>query len=223
MTTQSNEAYGQHSYDTNLDPNIAMRFMVQQLLNCMQTVALVKVVGVSQHGDLSPVGTVNVQPLVNQMTGDRKAVPHGVIYGIPYFRLQGGSNALILDPQVGDIGMCGFCSRDSASAVANKGFANPNSHRKFDWADGLYFGGFLNGTPQQYVRFSADGLEVVSPSKVTIQAPNVELKGQITLTGEVSASASIQAKKDVKAGLISLKEHTHAGVQSGQSNTGVPQ
>jgi hypothetical protein len=70
------------------------------------------------------------------MTGKREAVEHGVIYSIPYFRLQGGVNAIIIDPEPGDIGMCGFCSRDISVVKNTKKIANPGSYRKYAWADG---------------------------------------------------------------------------------------
>ncbi|RYY79987.1 MAG: phage baseplate protein [Moraxellaceae bacterium] len=151
------------------------------------------------------------------MTGDRRAVPHGVIHKIPYFRLQGGRNAIILDPQIGDIGMCGFCSRDSSAVIANKDFGNPGSFRKFDWADGLYFGGFLNGTPSQYIRFSESGIDLVSPTKITLDAPEVEVTGKLTVTGVIKSLTDVLAKA------ISLLGHKHGSVQSGDKMTGDPQ
>lgn len=200
---QNENPQGQQDHYTNLDPSIALSFFVQQLLNDMQTVALVEVVNVTNSGGLSEVGFVDVRPLVNQVTGRRDAVPHGVIHGIPYFRLQGGTDAIIIDPKMGDIGMCGFCSRDSSGVVATKKAANPNSSRKYNWADGLYFGGFLNGTPSQYIRFSAEGIELVSPTKIKLDAPEVEVTGKLTVTG------LIKSLTDVLAKTISLFSHRH--------------
>ena len=44
------------------------------------------------------------QPLVNMLDGAGDATEHGTIFGLHYTRLQGGANAIILDPQVDDIG-----------------------------------------------------------------------------------------------------------------------
>ncbi|WP_240021695.1 Gp138 family membrane-puncturing spike protein [Mannheimia haemolytica] len=125
-------------------------FIISGIVNRIQTVTLVQVIAVNATG-IGPVGTVDVQPMVAQLDGSGKAYAHGVIHNIPYFRLQGGSNAVIIDPEVGDIGMCGFCSRDISSVKVNKAPSTPQSRRKFDYADGLYFGGFLNGVPSQYL------------------------------------------------------------------------
>ncbi len=87
----------------------ALQFTITQILNRVQTATLVRVVAVTSAGELALAGTVNVQPLVNQMAGvDRQAVAHGVVHKLPYLRAQGGANAVILDPQVGDIGIAVF-------------------------------------------------------------------------------------------------------------------
>jgi hypothetical protein len=137
------------------DDYAATVFTIRQLLARMQTMTLVKVLACTNSGGITPVGTVDVQPLITQLAGDGTATPHAPLFKLPYFRLQGGANALILDPQVGDIGMAGFCSRDISAVKKTKAQANPGSLRKYDFADGLYVGGFLNGTPSQYVQFAA--------------------------------------------------------------------
>src|SRR5262249_55548756 len=121
---QMSEVFGQQTPADIADDYNAQVFVIRSLLAKLQTVTLVKVIAVSNAGGVAPVGTVDVQPLVNQMTGDRTAVPHGTIYGVPYFRLQGGADAVILDPHVGDIGMCAFASRDISAVKVAKGVAN---------------------------------------------------------------------------------------------------
>jgi hypothetical protein len=210
------EVFGQQNPGTSASEYNALAFVVGQLLQKMQTVTLVRVVAVSNDGGVSPVGTVDVQPLVNQMSGDRKPTPHGTVYGVPYFRLQGGTDAVILDPKVGDIGMCAFASRDISAVKVAKAPANPGSFRMYDWADGLYFGGLLNGAPTQYVRFYAGGVDVVSPGVVTIQAPTVAVEGDLTVSGTVVANG------DVTGAGISLQTHLHSGVMAGGANSGPP-
>lgn len=214
MQSQQNSHYGQQNQSTNQDQSLALEFIVSQLINDIQTVSLVKVVGVNAGG-IGPVGFVDVQPLVNQMTGDRKAVEHGVIHKIPYFRIQGGTSAIIIDPKVGDIGMCGFCSRDISSVVATKKAANPGSFRKFDWSDGLYFGGFLNGSPSQYIEFTDDGINIVSDK--------VKFSGDVEIEKTLSVKGLIKSLTDVFAKTVSLLTHITTGVKSGTDNSGPPQ
>ena len=150
-------------------------FLAQSLINRINSATLVQVVAVTNAGALSPVGFVDVQPLVNQLDGENNAMPHAVVYNVPYFRLQGGADAIIIDPKVGDIGIAVFADHDISSVKVNKAQANPGSARRFALADGMYIGGMLNGTPTQYIRYSASGIEIHSPTKVTISAPQVEI------------------------------------------------
>lgn len=224
----------------------ALAFVVKSLLGRTATVTLVKVVSCTNTGGLSPWGFVDVLPLVNQVTGNSESVPHGTLYRLPYFRLQGGKNAIIMDPEKDDIGLAAFASRDissvkadPAAAIANanagKGGAPPGSARQFDMADGMYIGGFLNGTPEQYVQFNTDGVKVFSPTKVRIEAPLIELSGEVhqmagnvtmdqnlQVDGTIHADGTISSDTDVISDTISGKTHTHGGVTPGGSQTAPP-
>lgn len=164
---------------TGTDEFSVVYFLIKKVMGRMATCTLVQVKKVTNAGGLSPVGYVDIVPLVNQVDGNNNQTPHGVIYHCPYMRLQGGADAVIIDPKVGDIGIAVFASRDISGVDANRTAANPQSSpgslRQFDMADALYIGGILNGVPTQYVQFSAAGITVSSPTKVTVQAPTVEL------------------------------------------------
>lgn len=217
---------------------MALQFAIRQILSRTATCALVKVVRCSNSGGVSPVGTVDVQPVVNMVDGDGATWEHKNLYKLPYIRLQGGANAIILDPQPGDLGLAWFASRDISAAkspegvAALKGGANgvpPGSERQFDMSDGLYMGGLLNGVPTQYVRFSEGGVTVLSPTKVTVEAPTIELKGNVVQTGgdasfaqDVAVGDTLTAATDVVGGGKSLATHVHSGVTTGGGNTGPP-
>lgn len=195
-----------------------LRFLITQALGRIASATLVEVKGVSPP----PAQTVDIQILVNQVDGAGNATPHGIIYGIPYVRLQGGANAVIIDPVVGDIGLAVFASRDISSVKANKGQANPGSRRMFDYADGIYVGGLLNGTPTQYVEFTPTGINVVSPTQVTVQAPAIELDGAVHITGAVTGDDAATFVGEVTADGIPLSTHKHAGVTTGGGTSGTP-
>lgn len=220
----------------------AMAFVIQQILNGRNHVALVQVISVTTAGGLALAGTVDVKPLVNQLDGYGNAVAHGVVNDIPYVRVQGGSNAVIIDPEVGDIGICVFCDRDISAVQATRAAANPGSFRRSDMADGVYLGGLLNGIPNQYVMFGPSGIKMVSPANITLQAPKVEINASASVTittplftvngasqfnGDVSGTTVIKAPlidgtTDVKFGGKSSVTHTHGGVATGTFNTGGP-
>jgi hypothetical protein len=179
-----------NSYGSPYNENL---FLILQVLATVSTAKLVQIQSVTNNGADSPVGFVDVLPMVNQLDGENNAVPHGVVHNIPYFRLQGGANAVILDPQVGDIGLCIFSDRDISAVKNTKAVSNPGSMRRFDMADGLYLGGYLNGTPQQYVAFSSSGIDIVSPTQIRMSAPNIVLQATqnigLTAGAEITNSA----------------------------------
>lgn len=177
-------------------------FVIAQLLAKMQTATIVKVISCTNAGDLSPIGRVVVQPMVFQVSS-LLIEPHGEIADVPYMRLQGGSNAVVLDPEAGDLGICVFASRDIANVKANPadvaaaGGATPGSFGQFDWADAMYLTTILGGNPTQYVRFAAGLVEIVSPTKIRLAAPTVEIDASTQFkvaAGAIDAEATGDAK-----------------------------
>lgn len=168
-----------------LEGNVALdefnrhSFVINQMLNKVQTSTLVKVVAVTNNGGVSPVGYVDVVPMVAQIDNAGNPTEHVTIHNLPYFRLQGGSNAIILDPQIGDIGIAVFASRDITQVKKTKKASSPTTRRKFSYADGLYIGGVLNGTPNQYVQFNASGITITSTTAVTLNAPTVTINAPL--------------------------------------------
>lgn len=157
-------------------------FAVQQALSKMQTATLVRIESCTNSGGLSPVGLVDVTPMVNQLDNLGNPTPHVTIYNVPYFRLQGGANAVIIDPEPGDIGLCCFASRDISKIKSTKKQGNPGSLRQYSFSDGLYVGGMLNGTPSQYVQFSAAGIKMHSPTAIVLEAPVVTIDAATSCT-----------------------------------------
>lgn len=223
--------YGTQGPETRNNEFNAMEFVITQLLNKRNYTTLVQVMAVRSAGEVAPVGFVDVQIMLNQIDAAGNSMPHGIVNNVPYFRLQGGANAVIIDPQVGDIGMATFADRDISAVKANRAISNPGSKRRADIADGLYTGGFLNGAPTQYVRFTDSGIEVVSPTNITMRAPTINMVGSesvtlqsasIVLDGPVTGTAGAAFSGDVTGQGTSLHTHKHGGVQTGGGQTGVP-
>lgn len=185
-----------------------LNFLIEQMLIKMQTATLVKVVSCTNSGGLSPIGTVAVQPLVNQVDAAGNGYPHATVSNVPYFRLQSaGGNGIILDPAPGDIGFCLFASRDISKVVSTQAQANPGSDRYYSYSDAMYIGlGLSQYVPTQYIQFSASGINIVSPTQITLQAPLINLTG-----GVIQTDGTIVAETDVLAGSdsISLVSHIH--------------
>lgn len=185
-------------------------------------------------GGLAPVGRIDVQPLVQQTDGAGNVMALPVLYGLPYLRWQGGANAVILDPAVDDIGLVCFADRDVSAVIKNLKQSPPGSIRRFNLADGFYVGATLNAEPTQYVQFNDQGITVLSPTFVTVKAPNMKLDGIVEVTGDVTLDktlhvkgaqtndSTITAQGEVEGNGVKLSTHLTSGVTSGGSNSGPP-
>lgn len=191
-------------WSTQGDYNTAL-FAIGAALSKMQTATLVQVQSCTNDGGVSPFGLVDVIPLVNQVDALGNPTPHITVFGLPYFRLQGGANAVIIDPQQGDIGIAVFASRDISKVKTTQAQANPGSARQYDFADGIYLGGVLNAAPTQYLQFNDDGITVVSPDALTLQsggdtdvtasgAMHLNASGNIILSGATIQAGSSPVK-----------------------------
>jgi len=181
--------------DDSSDFNVT-NFLVRQIVGKNSTATLVKVTAVTNTGAVAAVGFVDVQPLVNMIDGAGNSTPHGVLHNVPYMRVQGGANAVILDPKVGDVGVAVFADRDVSSVKANKAQANPGSRRRFDMADGLYLGGMLNGVPDQYVRFTDDGIVIAdkNSNKIEMASNLITITGNVKITGTLETDGATTLK-----------------------------
>jgi hypothetical protein len=249
-TPGSTGAGQQDPSDSNSDFSV-ISFIVRQMISQLDTMKLVKIVKVTGGaGALGAAGTVDVQLLVNQLDGSGNATPNGTVYGIPWFRLGGGKNAVICDPLVGDIGFVVCSDRDISGVKSKKGQANPGSYRKYNVSDGVYVGGILSDTPEQWVRFTADTIEVgdKTGNVVKLSSAGIELtphgvlpvkvNGNLIVTGNLLLGGTVEAVDgtpytgnisttgDVTAGGKSLKTHTHSqGADSHgdtEANTSAP-
>lgn len=178
-----------------------MEFLIKVLQRDMST-AIPVIITAVQAGDTNAAGYVDARPLVAQIDAWGNSLPMAAIHHLPYFRLQSGRAAVVLDPVVGDIGLAVFAQSDCSNVKqgANQ-TVQPGSWRRFDQADGFYVGGFLNKSVDTFVRLAQDGsVTIRAPGSVTIDAPTV------TYTG------------DIICGGFSYLGHTHTGVH-GETST----
>lgn len=170
-------------------------YHIEAKLAKLSTAIPVEVVA-QRAGGLAPVGVVDIVPLVSQISGDGTVIPHGTITNVPYNRLQGGANAVIIDPAIGDIGIAVFSQRDMSSVKNARAAAPPGSQRMHHMSDAMYIGGILNGTPTQYIQFNSSGITVYSPTAINVEAPiiNATATNEATVSAPtVSVTASVMA------------------------------
>jgi len=206
------DAYGQQTtFDDSSDYN-RESFVIDQKLKKIRTGVPVKVVAVNGGGVGKPP-TVDVIPTANMTDGQGNATKHLTIFAIPVARVQGGGNAVIVDPVVGDYGIMLVSDRDISAIKANSGAqSNPGSFRHHSLADGVYVGAILNSaTPTQYVQFTSSGIVLhdkngnvvqTDSSGVEITATTVKINGALQVTGEVTGGYGTGDS-------VTLTQHVH--------------
>lgn len=215
----------------------ALSYVVRAILSGRANIGLVQVQSVTP-GTPQSSGTVDVQPMVNQLGADGTPMPHGIINNIPWMILQAGGNAVLMQPEVGDIGVCLFADRDISSVKSTRAIGNPGSLRQDDMADGLYIGGFLNNDATQWIKFDSTGIIIHSPTKIRLEAPLIEIVAPTinvtastgfnvtsptsTFNGDMHSTGTITGDTNVIGGGKSLKTHTHSGVVPGGGTSGPP-
>ncbi|GAN86336.1 phage baseplate assembly protein [Komagataeibacter intermedius TF2] len=199
----------------------AFNAMIRRVMGQMGANLPVKVLAVNGVG-LNPVGFVDVQPLVHQVDGTGKPTPRGVIYDVPYIRMQGGSRAIICDPQVGDIGYAIVSGRDISNVKVNRAASVPGSYRHHDVSDAVYVGGLLNAAPTEYIGWVDNDVHVHTAGKFIVDAASMQVNCAITTTGDITAQGTVTGQTDVKAAGISGKSHTHP-VTDAPGETGAPE
>ena len=195
-----------------------MSFVVRSIMAQQATTTLVIVRAVED-------GTVDVQPMVAQVDGAGNAVDHGIIHGLPVWRLQGGNSAVIVEPAVGDIGLAVFASTDISNVKRAKEPTTPGSFRRFDWSDGIYLGGLLNAPPTQFVRMDDEGITITAAPGLPIElvGETVNLTATTTnVSGDLVVTGSITSGPGSTFDGVAFDTHQHSGVTTGGGTSGPP-
>lgn len=220
VTAPANTTYvGTQNPTTALKDITTHAFLVDSILNTISTATLVQVQSVSNTpGQIAAIGTVSVLPLVTQLDGNDNAIPHETVHNLLYFRYQGGKNAVIIDPEKGDIGLAVFADRDISNVKSTKKQANPGTRRRWSYCDGIYFGSVIASAPQQYLSFTDDTITLADKNgnKMVMSSSGIAFtSSKLTNTGDIVAGQGSGDK-------VSIQQHVHSGVQGGGSNTAPP-
>lgn len=193
----------------------ALSFMIEQAIKGMVNTAIpVRVDSCTKPGVGGAAGYVSATPLVMQRGADGKSLQPVSLPQLPYYRVQAGTAAVVLDPQPGDIGLAVFSQQDASNV--KEGTSEPvqaGSFRCFDMSDGFFVATHYGETPTTFIHLDPENNEVTikAPSKITIEAPQIELKGAVTmggvssgdtmtLQGSISTTGNISTPGEISAG-----------------------
>lgn len=227
-------------YSQNNFPN-ALDFIARSIIKQMVNTAIPVLVEAVFPGDDAAAGYVQCLPLVMPRDPQNQSIQTVSIPKLPFFRLHAGRAAIVCDPVPGDVGLAIFAQQDCS--LVKKGTNTPQpagTFRCFDMSDGFYFGGFYNGNGDTNIVFGQQGnITINAPTaqtvnttncvvnateKITFNSPEAEFTGNVRIDkGLTVVENTVSESGDVIASGISLKSHTHSGVESGSSSTGGPQ
>jgi hypothetical protein len=193
----------------------AISFLVEQAIKGLVNTAIpVRVDSCTKPGVGGSAGYVSATPLVQQRGADGKSLMPVSLPQLPYYRVQAGTAAVVLDPQPGDIGLAVFSQQDASNV--QEGTSEPvqaGSFRCFDMSDGFFVATHYGKTPTTFIHLDPENNEVTikAPSKITIEAPQIELKGAVTmggvssgdtmtLQGSISTTGNISTPGEISAG-----------------------
>ena len=171
-----------------------------------------------------------VLPMVQLVDTGGVRVSRASIARVPIFQIGAGGFVLSFPVVAGDLGWLIAADRDIQGYLSSLTEQPPQSKRFHDFRDGIFFPDsarrfavsapdgavsieMQGGAIQLYL--SPDKIEIKHPITVQIDAPDVQVNGNITASGTIRAGQVIQ-------GNIELGTHLHSGVTSGGANTGLP-
>lgn len=161
-----------------------------------------------------------IKPLVMLGTTDGQKISRAQLSNIPVFRFGGGGFFIRFPVKPGDFGWLKATDRDMSLIMQRGGLEDwPNTLRQHSFSDGMFFPDTLKSwvidgaNADALVIQSLDGSVCVSlhSGKVRIEAADIEVVGNMSVTGTMTNNGTNVGST-----------HVHSGVQSGTSNTGGP-
>jgi len=135
---------------------------------------------------------------------------------LPWLTARAGANATWWPPEVGEQVLVLSPSGDMAQAMVAPA-SYQTAHPAPDTSLTTHVTQYSDGTVIKYDT-SSSLLSIISTGKVTIQCSELDLTGNLKVTGTVTSTGDIAAGTPA----ISLEHHTHSGVQTGSGTSGPP-
>lgn len=171
-----------------------------------------------------------VQPLINQKLTNGEVIKLPQIYNVPVVQLVSGGASITLPVKIGDKVLLIFADKSLEEWLKSGKQVTPDDPRSNNLTDAIAILGlrdFGTNSPAQnntdlLIKYSGSEIVLKPNGNIDINATNcnmtidtVNIVGDINITGNVTISGTLSvAGKD-------FATHTHGGIQSGGSNTGI--
>lgn len=176
MTT--NSVLGSNTLESSFNDTEADYFFIKSILREYNTALPCKILKAD-----NTKFRFDVQPLLNYLDTNSRAIPAPILYNIPLCCTVGGTAGIIVEPQVGDVVLVVFIQRDWENLKRllleqqTGQSVNPNTSRVMKLQDGLIVAMIKSQNPPIYVKVVADKIELHrGQSTVTLNDSGITLK-----------------------------------------------
>ena len=182
-------------YSDFVDEYNALIHIINSVVNKVKTLELVKILEVD-----TSTHELSVIPIVKDVDANWDYIENSPIYGVKYIEWQYGTNSIMAVPEVGDIGICLISHKD----ISNIDSGIVGSLRKFCRSDSVYIGGLkgFNQTPIQFIEFTSNGINITSPTNLTINAQSATINATALNLGGTGGAAVARVGDSVVNGKI---------------------
>lgn len=183
-----------------------------------------------------------VQPLVMLLTTSATTISRATIASVPVYQIGGGGFMLNFNLQAGDLGWIKASDRDISLFLQEYREAGPNTIRKHDFADSVFYPDVMTGytiageDAENAVLQNLDGSVRIAlwPDRVKVTAPTVEaVATDVTVTAttvtinatdtNINSNVAIVGSTLTHNGVNVGSTHIHSGVTPGGGVSGGPQ
>jgi hypothetical protein len=149
-----------------------------------------------------------VQIPINAVTTSGTIVPREPIASAPVVQLGGGGWFLSFPLQPGSGGWLIVCDRDISQYLQTGNASIPNSYRLHSYSDGFFLPDIMGGyvidddDSENAVLQNLDASVKISlgAEKITIVAPQIEIDGDMLITGKLTIDGRVIAETDLASG-----------------------
>lgn len=164
-------------------------------------------------------GTVNVLVIRNDKIDN-------CVITVPVLRPETQRAYIQLNIKTGDKGVVKFCDKSIEGYRLTGNESYDGDDRQHSFSDGIFQLGFL---PDNEKFVFPDGEIVIGLKNnkcqiIIDESGNLTFNAEkVTFNSDVDINGKVTATDEIQSGNIKLTKHTHGGVTSGNSNTGLPQ
>ena len=150
---------------------------------------------------------------------DTSALPLPPLVDVPVKFIKFGGFTICAEPKAGDEGLAHFSDRCIDGWWESSQNSVPLDIRFHDLSDAFFESGY--SSKNNAIKIIPNALHMGADSAFIrmFEDGTIEVKGNMTIDGSVTATGVIESNVDVTAQGKSLVSHTHGGVQSGSSST----